>query len=429
MRFTFFSIVCLVLTTRNFCGASVSLVEVGPTFIRGTVTAEQKFAKSLPADGELDGAARGTVGGTPNAELDISVASSINVDVNETQASFSLNASGRLENLSGSFNGGTTGKFGVARVRTGSTRYFIPKDTTVSLRYTLSGSRSVLNELLSENPDAEAGNNINFTGSGLQDLRILDRFAFVPAATFDQSGFVVSQATSSGTLSVRPDMSVNVTRARAEEGQVHFVNTSMSMTLLIGPGAAPSDPLLPSDAPPISPPTQPSLNNLGNPETPDGNAIDFAGTDPFVFEEVESGRWYDPIAASGFAYQMEGVSLFTRIIDFADGFDSDFRVWANGQSLGIFSEDDEVDFVELLGEGVEAFAVTGISPLLDGEDPFAFPIQLDFDTENASFSQWALAVPEPSSGLLLLVGLTPLLARRRHAHRSVHGGWGRAADR
>ena len=107
----------------------------------------------------------------------------------------------------------------------------------------------------------------------------------------------------------------------------------------------------------------------------------------FCFDDIPSDQWVDPPMAFGYRYEMISDSLFTGILDFPTGFDNLFTVIAEGTQLpGAFGPGDSVDF----GEGVSKFTVTGISPLVDGEQPDAFPIKLAFSTPTASFTMQAL---------------------------------------
>ncbi len=80
--------------------------------------------------------------------------------------------------------------------------------------------------------------------------------------------------------------------------------------------------------------------------------------------------------------------------------------------LGEFGPGETVDFVSLLGAGVSSFTISGIEPLVDAEDPLAFPIALAFNTPTASFTMTAV-VPEPGAASLALVGAGAMLRRRR----------------
>jgi hypothetical protein len=118
----------------------------------------------------------------------------------------------------------------------------------------------------------------------------------------------------------------------------------------------------------------------------------------FEFRNAPRRGWVDPIAADQFDFRMTGPSLFTQIMSFPTGFDEPFEVIAENSSLGFFTEEESVDFTSLLGHGVSAFSVRNIVPSVDGSDPLAFPIQLNFDTETANFTM--TPVPEPS-GIML----------------------------
>ncbi|HBB32922.1 MAG TPA: PEP-CTERM sorting domain-containing protein [Cyanobacteria bacterium UBA8803] len=149
---------------------------------------------------------------------------------------------------------------------------------------------------------------------------------------------------------------------------------------------------------------------------------DLIQSNEWIFQEVRSGRWYDPPTAYGFQYEMTSTSVFTHILNFPVGIDDDnlFTVKVGDTLLGQFSPGQTVDFVSLLGQGVSKFTVTDIHPLVDPQDPVAFPIHLAFNTPTASFKMAALSeqksVPEPAPVLGLLAfgawGIT--LLHKRH---------------
>jgi hypothetical protein len=85
-----------------------------------------------------------------------------------------------------------------------------------------------------------------------------------------------------------------------------------------------------------------------------------------------------------------------------------------------FWPDRSVNFIELLGHGVSAFTVKNITPGVDATSLTGFPIQLDFDTETASFTMTPVVlttttVPEAwTSTVLLLAGAAvPMAVLRR----------------
>jgi hypothetical protein len=163
------------------------------------------------------------------------------------------------------------------------------------------------------------------------------------------------------------------------QGVTYSVNDSFSF----GPGSSPSGPLLP----------------------------DTIAPGEFIFEDVPSGTWVDPPLVDSFEYVMDSASLFTAILDFPPGFAAEFAVTAENTLLGEFGPGDSVNFVTLLGHGVESFVVSNITPLVDAEDSAAFPLKLAFNTSVASFRM--LSVPEPGTMFLALMGLSGVLARRR----------------
>ena len=141
----------------------------------------------------------------------------------------------------------------------------------------------------------------------------------------------------------------------------------------------------------------------------------------FVFTNVSSGAWFDPPLTSGFTYTMTSGSLFTKILGLPYGFDRPFDVEVDGHSLGLFGPGQVVDFVALTGGGVSSFSILGIDPAVDASRADAFPVQLEFSTPTASFTMTSVAVPEPSSGLMLALGTLGTIAfagsRRRRPAR------------
>ncbi|WP_228055831.1 hypothetical protein [Lusitaniella coriacea] len=138
----------------------------------------------------------------------------------------------------------------------------------------------------------------------------------------------------------------------------------------------------------------------------------------WIFEDVPSRHWFDPPTAYGSCYTMLDDSLFTEILDFPIGIDEDnsFKISVDDTTLGEFSPGENVDFISLLGGGVSSFTLTEIDPLIDTEDPSAFPLQLAFNTKTADFKMEALSkpstVPEPRTMMgLLVLGLIGICSR------------------
>jgi len=132
----------------------------------------------------------------------------------------------------------------------------------------------------------------------------------------------------------------------------------------------------------------------------------------WVFSDVPGdGRWFDPIAATGYEYATDGLSDFTKVgLPFGHGGPSEQ-----------YTVTDAVNGTVVVGEGVthqfptpvNQFTVTGIDPAVDGEDPSAFPTYLEFSQPSANFTM--TPIPEPSTFLLAAAGLLGLVfyGRRR----------------
>lgn len=113
-----------------------------------------------------------------------------------------------------------------------------------------------------------------------------------------------------------------------------------------------------------------------------------SGTSDFPFTLAPTGRWFDPPLALGYDFQQSGSSLFADILSLPVGIDGDglFEVLVGTQSLGQFAQGSRVNFVQLLGQGVPAFRISGIDPAADASNVEAFPVQLAFDTPLADFT-------------------------------------------
>jgi len=131
-----------------------------------------------------------------------------------------------------------------------------------------------------------------------------------------------------------------------------------------------------------------------------------------TFSQVPGCRWYDPYTTYGFEFQSLEDTLFTEILDFPVGDDTEFAVTVGNVLLGTFGPGSSVDFVSLLGHGVSNFKITDINSLFGSTAETAFPIQLAFNEREGSFKMRAISaedaekVPEPTTvlGTLLAVG-------------------------
>lgn len=152
--------------------------------------------------------------------------------------------------------------------------------------------------------------------------------------------------------------------------------TDLVVTSLRRVGASQPNPILPIRIDPAQPPQEcvPVAAHCANLLFP-----------CFCFHGAPSGQWFDPPLAFGYEYKMAPNSLFTKVLDFPTGFQSAFSVSAGGISLGQFGPGQNVDFGSFPGGGVSSFRVTGIAPLVDADNPAAFPIKLEFNTQTASF--------------------------------------------
>lgn len=128
-----------------------------------------------------------------------------------------------------------------------------------------------------------------------------------------------------------------------------------------------------------------------------------------TFNKVPGCRWYDPHTTYGFEFQALEDTLFTEILDFPVGEDTQFAVTVGNVLLGNFGPGSSLDFVSLLGKPVSNFKITGISSLIGSTPETAFPIQLAFKEREGNFKMRAFseddteAVPEPTTILAALL--------------------------
>src|SRR5262249_2312359 len=96
----------------------------------------------------------------------------------------------------------------------------------------------------------------------------------------------------------------------------------------------------------------------------------------------------DPLLANGYRLSMTASSLFTKILGLPVGIDRDntFEIFVGNNRLGLFSPGTVIDFVALLGAGVQSFVILGIDPAIDETDAEGFPVQLEFSTPTADFT-------------------------------------------
>lgn len=192
-----------------------------------------------------------------------------------------------------------------------------------------------------------------------------------------------------------------------------------------------------------------SLGQQRNATTPDGQPATFVfafggvggvapGTTPenpvlpfvpapgqFVFFNPEPRRWFDPPLFGTFEYELVGDGRFLEVAPPPEAFGfGDVELFIPGLGIvAILSPGEVFDFLEAGLLDITLFRLTGISPLLDLEDPdlaTAFPTFLDFSGDIDELLMRAIvdgtvAVSEPGTLLIFAagLGLCLVLVRRR----------------
>jgi hypothetical protein len=114
-----------------------------------------------------------------------------------------------------------------------------------------------------------------------------------------------------------------------------------------------------------------------------------SGTFCFTPPVAIGPAWYDPPATEAFDFSSPDAK-FLSINDFPSGFSSPFIVSTGGTVLGSFSPGQSVQFPN---GGVHEFRISGISPTVDGGNPYSFPINLSLDKVGVVFTMTPAAPP------------------------------------
>jgi hypothetical protein len=151
---------------------------------------------------------------------------------------------------------------------------------------------------------------------------------------------------------------------------------------------------------------------------------------PFVFEVEQPGGqtiWFDPPVAVGFEYEVASGPLFETVTLPANVQSDPFEILVfdgtDFVSQGFFAPGASFDFTDLNSLGISLFQIQGIDPALGllPNDPTAFPTGISFtgagvtNFKMTAITESVSAVPEPSTLVVLLVGLIGLVVLGRHA--------------
>ncbi|MCX6593481.1 MAG: PEP-CTERM sorting domain-containing protein [Acidobacteria bacterium] len=146
-------------------------------------------------------------------------------------------------------------------------------------------------------------------------------------------------------------------------------------------------------------------------ETEDNPILPFVpAPGQYEFPDPTPRRWYDP-PASTYEYEVDTEFISVELCSFCA--DADLYIG------GAFTTSLKAKGSYAFGSGVKEFTLKLKTPV-DGSDPTAYPVLLDFASGAASLSIKAIfdpasPVPEPSTYLMLGMGLAALAYRRMRA--------------
>jgi len=247
---------------------------------------------------------------------------------------------------------------------------------------------------VSAGPEPADTVNKDFTDRGPLDQGSVFDFAFgdlAPGETRIFNLFYGSAATEASALAKLDFLNVD-TWALAQESNVDPVPTFL-FAFASNAGQTPEDPILPF----------------------------LTATTTMSFPDPQPRRWFDPPDSWGYVYELIGGDTFLGVkpppVSF--GFQP-VGLYINDTLITMLDPDELFDFVTGGYGSVSKFSLKGISPLVDGTDPSAFPTWLDFTTAHNStltmtpiLAPTSSAVPLPGTLALLGLGLMSLLMARR----------------
>ncbi|MGL6044151.1 MAG: PEPxxWA-CTERM sorting domain-containing protein [Sandaracinobacteroides sp.] len=135
----------------------------------------------------------------------------------------------------------------------------------------------------------------------------------------------------------------------------------------------------------------------------------------FYFPAPPQAAWYDPPAADGFRYELDGATFLTVGAPPASFGFGPLDIWVGNSNVGSLLPGGSFD---LSPWATAAFELRGISPAIDPDDvgsARAFPTFLDFTDGATALRMRALTVPEASTWAMLIAGFGMVggMVRRR----------------
>jgi hypothetical protein len=150
-----------------------------------------------------------------------------------------------------------------------------------------------------------------------------------------------------------------------------------------------------------------AVNPLVVPLNIGGGTYDFTG--------IRSDVWVDPPTTYGYLYDLTSGGTITEIAGLPSGYSNLIVEDGSGNPIGTIADSSAISPLNPFYVGSSEFQIVGITPLVDGTNPSAFPVLLEFSNatgNNLTVTPLSPSAPEPTSLFLFGFGIAGLAGSR-----------------